>query len=72
MSCNEIYSVATKMFPTTKLFFHHFVISFKKRQLKLDEIISPWLYTAGGVEIWGITKSSVWMKVCNENSNQSK
>ena len=44
MGFYEIHSVLTKIFSTTKLFFHHFVIS-----LKLDEIISPWVYTASPV-----------------------
>ena len=41
MSCNEIHLVVTKLFSTAKIIFHRFVIS-----LKLDEIISSWVYTA--------------------------
>ena len=39
MSYNNIHSVVTKTFSTTNFFVHHFVISFKKGQLKMDEIL---------------------------------
>lgn len=43
ISYNEIYSVVMRNVSAASFTVDHFVISFKKRQLKLDEIMLPWM-----------------------------